>query len=157
MFYSTDISVTLWILNNNKKGGIKNGRKLRDRSGEILFVDLRTWNQNVYEKKFIKFTEEQIKDVCKIYFDWQSLEIKDSPAIYAKPELYYSAGFEELKEKGFSLVPSRYIEFVDRDTAMDYDLALKSAGITVGKLLKEQSENKERLIKAFKVLGYNAE
>ena len=46
MFYSTDTSVTLWILNQNKKGGIRNGRQLRNRENEVLFVDLRTWNQN---------------------------------------------------------------------------------------------------------------
>ena len=45
MFYSTDISVTVWIVNNNKKARTLN-RQLRDRTGEVLFVDLRTWNQN---------------------------------------------------------------------------------------------------------------
>lgn len=47
MFYTTDISVTLWILNNNKKAGTVNGRKVRSRKNEILFVDLRTWNENI--------------------------------------------------------------------------------------------------------------
>ena len=36
MFYSTDISVTLWIINNNKKARSLNGRQLRDRQGEDL-------------------------------------------------------------------------------------------------------------------------
>lgn len=157
MFYSTDISVTLWILNNNKKGSIKNGRKLRDRSGEILFVDLRTWSQNVYEKKFVRFTENQIKDICKIYFDWQTLATTAHPAAYAKPELYYSAGIEEISKKGFSLVPSRYIEFVDRDTEMDYDEALKTAGERVKALLNLQDINTKKLINAFKAIGYDAE
>lgn len=51
MFYSTEISVTLWILNQNKKGGFYHQRPLRNREHEILFIDLRTWNQNTYEKK----------------------------------------------------------------------------------------------------------
>jgi type I restriction enzyme M protein len=45
LFYTTDISVTLWILNKNKKvrsleinGNIKN---YRDRQKEVLFMDLR--------------------------------------------------------------------------------------------------------------------
>ena len=41
LFYTTDISVTLWILNQNKGGGRWHGRKLRKRTGEILFMDLR--------------------------------------------------------------------------------------------------------------------
>ncbi len=49
MFYTTDISVTMWIVNMNKKAGTVNGRKLRDRVGEVLFVDLRTWSENIEE------------------------------------------------------------------------------------------------------------
>jgi type I restriction enzyme M protein len=55
MFYSTDISVTLWILNNNKKARLHNGRQLRDRQGEVLFIDLRRWNENTYEKNTSSF------------------------------------------------------------------------------------------------------
>ncbi|MBR5801521.1 MAG: N-6 DNA methylase, partial [Alistipes sp.] len=157
MFYSTDISVTLWILNNNKRGGMWHGRNLRNREKEILFVDLRTWSQNIYEKKYVKLTEEQIADVCKIYFDWQTLDTAETPAKYEVPELYRSVGFEEIKSKNFSLVPSRYIEFVDRDTELDYDTALNTAGEKVRELLASQSENNKKLVDAFKVLGYDAE
>ena len=157
MFYSTDISVTLWILNNNKKGGLWHGRQLRDRSGEVLFVDLRTWNQNIYEKKFVRLSEEQIADVCKIYFDWQTLKTDDRPVNYAVPELYYSASSEEIKKEGFSLIPSRYIEFVDRDNAIDYDVILKTAGDSIRELLAAQKKNQESLVKAFKAIGYDAE
>ena len=120
-------------------------------------MDLRTWNQNIYEKKYVKFTQEQIQEVCNIYFGWQTLQTQDKPAKYAKDELYYSAGIKELEEKGFSLVPSRYIKFVDRDTEMDYKEALASAGVKVKELLKAQDENRSKLIEAFKAIGYDAE
>lgn len=122
MFYSTDISVTLWILNNNKKGGPRHGRMLRNREGEILFVDLRTWNDNIYEKKFVKLSEEQIAEVCKIYFDWQTTKVEN----YAKPELYYAAHIDEIREKGFSLVPSRYIEFVEKKSDLNWSDSLRT-------------------------------
>lgn len=153
MFYSTDISVTLWVLNNNKKGGPRHERMLRNREKEVLFVDLRTWNQNIYEKKYVKLSEEQIADVCKIYFDWQTTAEKGK---YAKPELYYSATLDEISQKGYSLVPSRYIEFVDRDTEMDYEEALKDAGAKVKDLLARQAKNREDLLNAFKTIGYDA-
>ncbi len=154
MFYSTDISVTLWILNNNKKGGPWHNRVLRDRTGEILFCDLRTWSNNIYEKKYVQLSDEQISEICKIYFDWQ---MNGAATTYAQPELYYSAGAAELKEKGYSLVPSRYIEFIDRDTELDYDTALWDAGSKVKELLNRQENNRSRLIKAFKTIGYDAE
>ena len=46
LFITTDISVTLWILNQNKKGGKYHGRNLRNREHEILFMDLRQWTEN---------------------------------------------------------------------------------------------------------------
>lgn len=150
MFYSTDISVTLWILNNNKRVGPWHGRQLRNREHEILFVDLRTWNQNVYEKKYVQLLPDQIADVCKIYFDWQTTGGEN----YAKPELFYSARIDEIREKNYSLVPSRYIEFVDRDIALDYKTALTQIGKQTSELLKLQSENAELLKHAFETLGY---
>lgn len=150
MFYSTDISVTLWILNNNKKGGPRHGRMLRNREGEVLFVDLRTWNQNIYEKKYVKLSEEQIAEVCKIYFDWATTDTEN----YAKPELYYAAHLDEIREKNFSLVPSRYIEFVDRDTEIDYQTALTEMSRQFDALKKRWDENEATLVNAFKVLGY---
>lgn len=45
MFYTTNISVTLWILNKNKTEHIRNigdvSRNYRNRKDEILFMDLR--------------------------------------------------------------------------------------------------------------------
>lgn len=153
MFYSTDISVTLWILNNNKKGGMRNGRLLRNRQGEVLFIDLRTWNKNIYEKKYVKLPEEQIQKVCDIYHTWQTTE-NDT---FAMPELYYAAKEEEIAEKSFSLVPSRYIEFVDRDAEMDYQSALLQMSKEYKALNERWEKNKSTLVDAFKELGYDAE
>lgn len=159
MFYSTDISVTLWILNNNKKGGVWHDRKLRDRSGEVLFVDLRSWNQNIYEKKFVRFSQEQIDKIHSIYITWQTLDndLMSLGPKYAQPELYYAATKHEIEANNWSLVPSRYIEFIDRDTELDYETVLQEAGSTVKELLRRQSENRQSLINAFKTLGYDAE
>ena len=158
MFYTTDTSVTLWILNQNKRGGLWHGRKLRDRTGEVLFVDLRTWNQNnstlktdKSKKTFVVFDEEQIRSICDIYTGWQTYEGKDC---YDKPELYHSASLAELEANNWSLTPSRYIKFVDRDSEMDYDSALKNAVSEMSALLKAQKANEVSLLEDFKILGY---
>ena len=61
LFYTTDISVTLWILNKNKKARDveKNGETIhyRDREREILFMDLRQMG-SPFEKKYVELTEE---------------------------------------------------------------------------------------------------
>ena len=73
---------------------------------------------------------------------------------WAKPELYYAAKKEEIAANRYSLVPSRYIEFVDRDTELDYQTALATAGAKVRELVERQQENQKNLLEAFKVLGY---
>ncbi len=59
----------------------------------------------------------------------------------------------ELAANNYSLVPSRYIEFVDRDTEIDYKTARKDAGAKTKELLERQAENARRLTEAFKALG----
>lgn len=152
MFYSTDISVTLWILNNNKRGGQWHGRQLRKRENEVLFIDLRTWSENIYEKKFVQFVPEQIQKVVDIYHKWQSTDTK--PMDYAEPELYRSVGLDEIEQNGWSLVPSRYIEFVDRDINLDYDAILTEASAKTKEIINRQIKNQEALKVAFAALGY---
>lgn len=110
MFWFTDIPVTIWILNNNKSGGTQKGQKLRNRTGEILFVDLSAWIQNVYEKKYVQLLPDQTAEVCKIYFDWQS----GHSGKYSKPELFYAAKLDEIRNNDYNLMPTRYIEFAEK-------------------------------------------
>lgn len=158
LFYATDISVTLWILNQNKKGGTHHGRKLRRRTGEILFMDLRQWTKNAVKgehKKKVELDSEQVCQAADIYFRWQS-EGTDG-RLYAEPELYRSVGISELERNDFTLVPSRYIEFVDRDSQIDYHKVLSTTASTVSELLKRQTENDKTLRQALKQLGYDCE
>ena len=76
---------------------------------------------------------------------------------YAEPELYYAAHRDEIQEKGYSLVPSRYIEFIDRDTEIDYKSALSEMSCKFDELKKRWDANETELINAFKVLGYGEE
>lgn len=158
LFITTDISVTLWILNQNKKGGMWHGRTQRNRSGEILFLDLRQWTENPVkgeQKKKVELKDDQIKRAAEIYFKWQA-EGTDG-ANYAVPELYRSVGLEELKKNDYSLVPSRYIEFVDKDSDIDYNKVLTKTASAVSGLLKRQKQNDETLRNALKQLGYECE
>jgi type I restriction enzyme M protein len=151
MFYSTDISVTLWIVNNNKKAKTLNGRQLRDRTGELLFVDLRTWSQNKYEKKFVTFDEKQIKDVKEIYNNWQDIDRKKYNDI---PELCKSVTKQQLAKKDFSLVPSKYIEFIDKDLSIDYEKEITRIKNEIKILIEEENKTQEKLLRAFKGIGY---
>ncbi len=155
MFYTTNISVTLWILNKNKKAHTieqpDNIRKYRDRQKEILFMDLRQIGIP-FEKKFIQFSDDDIKQITSTYHNWQQTDYKKT--YKDTPEFCYSAHLDEIEKKDFSLVPSKYIEFINRDENIDFDEKMKSLQLEFSQLLKSEEQSKKDLLKVFKELGY---
>lgn len=156
MFYTTDISVTLWILNNNKTERTlelpDTTRNYRDRQKEILFMDLRQIGEP-FEKKYTQFSDEQIKEITTTYHNWQQ---KDSN--YQNiPEYCYSATLEEIVKKDYSLVPSKYITFVNRDENIDFEDKMKALQNEFTDLLKTEEQSKQDLLGVFIELGYEIE
>lgn len=176
MFYTTDISVTLWIMNMNKKAGTVNGRKLRDRTHEILFMDLRTWNENVEEiiidkgkkKKKTVLTEKQIakvKETLNIWQDADTNEYSDIPEFCCSVKLYdadltneeRSAGVKTIESNDWSLISSKYIEFIDRDMEIDYEYEMKRIQAEMKEVLATEKKSQRMLEEAFRGIGYGIE
>ncbi|HBD94647.1 MAG: DNA methyltransferase [Spirochaetes bacterium RIFOXYB1_FULL_32_8] len=153
MFYTTNISVTLWILNKNKRPQTKQigdeTRNNRNREQEILFMDLRQIGEP-FEKKFIQFNQEHIIKVASTYHAWQQTD-KGYENI---PEFCYAASIEEIIKKDYSLVPSKYIEFVNRDENIDFDENMQAIQTEIATLLRAEEESKIELLNVFKELGY---
>ena len=151
LFYTTDISVTLWIVNKNKKIQTRKigdeTRNFRNREKEILFMDLRQMGIP-FEKKYTQFSDEDIQKVVSTYHQWQTKEIENIP------EFCYSASFDEVAKKDFSLVPSKYIEFVNRDENIDFDEKMQILQNEFAELLKAEATSKNDLLTVFKELGY---
>ena len=158
LFITTDISVTLWILNQNKKGGSYHGRELRNRTGEILFLDLRTWRDNPLkgeQKKKIMLDSGQIARAASIYHRWQ--ETGTDGATYAEPELYRSVSRSEIKAQDYSLVPSNYIAFIDHDLEIDYEQEMQRIQGEMRELLIREKASQKQLAAAFEGIGYGIE
>lgn len=158
LFITTDISVTFWILNQNKKGGKYHGRELRNREHEILFMDLRQWTENPVkgeQKKKVLLSSDQIQRVADIYHQWQS--VGTDGVNYASPELYKSVGIKEIKQNHWTLVPSKYIEFVDHDLEIDYPKEMTRIQKEMKELLASERNSQNKLVEAFKVIGYGIE
>jgi len=155
MFYTTDISVTLWVLNKNRKARTveQNGsiKKYRNRESEILFMDLRQMG-SPFEKKYTELTDDDRKAITDVYHNWQQ---EGYETTYKDvPEFCYSASKEEVAEKGYTLVPSRYIEFINRDENIDFDTKMKALQSELKDLLIAEEQSKKDLLSVFKELGY---
>ena len=158
LFITTDISVTLWILNQNKKGGDYHGRTLRNREHEILFMDLRTWTENPVKnenKKKVRLITEQIERAAEIYHTWQGEGVDGTK--YEVPELYRSVGVEEIKQNGWSLIPSKYIEFIDHDLEIDFPAEMRRIQQEMRDVLAKEKESQKMLEEAFRGIGYGVE
>ncbi|MEA1981728.1 MAG: N-6 DNA methylase, partial [candidate division Zixibacteria bacterium] len=146
---------TLWILNKNKKEITAHinsiDKKYRNREKEILFMDLRRWGSE-YEKKYVQLTEQDIEKVALNYHNWQQTDFETT--YKDVPEFCKSAKFEDIEANNFSLVPSKYIEFVDKDSGIDFDTEMKRIQTDFKTLLQEEKDSQNQLINAFKTLGY---
>lgn len=168
MFYTTDISVTLWIVNMNKKAGTVNGRQVRDRQGEILFMDLRTWDENIDEiviekgskKKKTVLTDTQIAKVKEVYNNWQSVDTslyQDVPEFCKSVKIFdkdAKNGEVTVQSKAYVLMPSKYIEFIDHDLDIDYKKEMARIQGEMKEVLKQEKQSQKMLEDAFKGIGY---
>ena len=174
LFITTDISVTLWILNQNKKGGAYHGRQLRNREHEILFMDLRTWTENPVKnenKKKVRLLSDRIEDesdeqlpgvvygqierAAEIYHTWQT-EGTDGNH-YEVPELYRSVDIAEIEKSDWSLIPSKYIKFIDHDLEIDFSTEMHRIQQEMREILVQEKQSQKMLKKAFKGIGYGIE
>ncbi|WP_422356740.1 N-6 DNA methylase [Roseivirga pacifica] len=156
MFYTTNISVTLWIINKNKKERAvqlpDETRQYRNRENEVLFLDLREIGEP-FEKKFIQFSPDHTSEIASTYHEWQKVdgEYED------KPEYSYAASKDEIIDKDYSLVPSKYIEFVNRDENVDFSEKMEALNGQFKELLEAEEKSKQDLLNVFKELGYEIE
>ena len=145
LFYTTDIGVTLWIISKNKNKGIReiNNKdvKVRDRSKEILFIDLRRTGQP-FEKKYIEFSDIDIKNISSVYHNW----IKEDNSYENIPEYCYSANLDEVRERNYSLVPSIYIEYKNTDEELNFELESENIYTNLKELFNNEVVLNEKIL-----------
>ena len=73
------------------------------------------------------------------------------------PELYRSVGIKEIEENGWSLVPSKYIEFIDHDLEIDFPAEMRRIQDEMRDLLAQEKESQKMLVDAFRGIGYGVE
>ncbi|MEI6799707.1 MAG: class I SAM-dependent DNA methyltransferase [Pseudomonadota bacterium] len=126
LFYSTQIPACLWFLAKDKSNGIAKGKKLRDRRGQVLFIDARKLGVMV-DRTRKEFTEADMAQIAETYHAWRLGEGYADIAGFCK-----SASLEEIRSHGHVLTPGRYVgaeaaeeddvPFIDRFTALQEKL-----------------------------------
>ena len=104
LFTNTQIPACIWFLTKNKtERTAASGRKLRDRKGEVLFIDAR--NLGYMKDRVLRdFTADDLNQVTETFHNWQTGENYEDEAGFVK-----SAKLEELQKHDYVLTPGRYV------------------------------------------------
>lgn len=106
LFYSTQIPACLWILAKGRSNGVVKKTKLRDRRGEVLFIDARKMGVLV-DRTRRELTDEEIGKIAATYHAWRGET--DAGEYSDIPGFCKTATLEEIRKHGHVLTPGRYV------------------------------------------------
>ncbi|MCG9229298.1 type I restriction-modification system subunit M [Vibrio diabolicus] len=109
LFTNTQIPACIWFLTKNKKARTdKSGRKLRDRKGEVLFIDAR--NLGYMKDRVLRdFTQDDIQKVADLYHAWKTGEEVNGVEYEDQAGFCKSSTLSDIKKHDFVLTPGRYV------------------------------------------------
>jgi type I restriction enzyme M protein len=139
LFYSTQIPVCLWFLARDKSNGIARNAKLRDRRGEILFIDARKLGHMV-DRTRKEFSDTDIEKITRAYHAWRGET--DAGAYEDVPGFCKSASVDDIRSHGHVLTPGRYVGAADVE---DDDLPFVERFAALEAKLIDQFADSDRL------------
>ena len=105
LFYGVAIACCLWFLTRNKKP-----KGMRDRSGEVLFIDARKIGIMV-DRVRRDFSNDDVLQISDTYHAWrgQSDAIERRGAYEDVSGFCYSASLDDIKTNDYMLTPGRFV------------------------------------------------
>jgi len=152
LFYSTQIPVSLWFVSRNKKNGKGlEGKPLRDRSGEILFIDARKLGF-MADRTHRDLSDEDLAKIKNAYHNWRG----DGTGTYEDVQGFRkSAKLEEVRSHGHVLTPGRYVGAEEaEDDGEPFEEKMKRLTTQLNEQFKENARLEAEIKSNLSKLGY---
>lgn len=108
LFYSTQIPACLWFLARNKNPG----KGLRERRGQVLFIDARKMGVLV-DRTRRELSADEIQTIARTYHAWRG---EAAAGQYADvPGFCKSATLEDIRQHGHVLTPGRFVGAAEQE------------------------------------------
>lgn len=137
LFTNTQIPACIWFLTKNKGARTAaSGRQLRDRKGEVLFIDAR--NLGYMKDRVLRdFSADDLNQITNAFHSWQMGEGYDDVAGFVK-----SAKLKDIQKHDHVLTPGRYVGAADAEEDNE-SFSEKMARLTAQ--LRAQFDESDRL------------
>lgn len=158
LFYSTQIPVCLWFLAKDRSGGLAAKNKLRDRRGEILFIDARKLGFMADRTHKDLDLEKDINYITCTYHSWRGEKV-DHPSFLNGyqdiPGFCKSIQLKEVQEHGYVLTPGRYVgsEEIEEEEGSFHEKMLELTKAFAEQMAKSQEIDSE-IRKQLARIGY---
>lgn len=152
LFYSTQIPVSLWFVSRNKRNGKGvEGKPLRDRSGEILFIDARKLGF-MSDRTHRDLSDDDLARITDTYHNWRG----DGTGTYEDVQGFCKrAKLEEVRTHGHVLTPGRYVGAEEvEDDGEPFEEKMKRLTAQLNEQFKESARLEAEIRNNLSKLGY---
>jgi len=161
LFYTTQIPVCLWFIARDKSGGQPSplaplpkgeGNRLRDRRGEVLFIDARKMGTLV-DRVHRDLSDGDITEIIRTYHAWRGEA--EAGEYEDKPGFCKSATLEEIKSHDDVLTPVRYVGAAElEDDGIPFEEKMTKLTATLYGQMREGAELDVVIRKNLEILGF---
>lgn len=137
LFYSTQIPVSLWIIN-----------KAKTQSRQTLFIDAREMGTMV-TRKLREFTDDDIAKVAQAFTDFREGKLEPVKGFCA------AVTTDDIAKQDYILTPGRYVGIADvEEDDEPFDEKMKRLTGELSELFKESDRLQEQIKKNLEAIGY---
>jgi type I restriction enzyme M protein len=168
LFYSTQIPACLWFITRDKSGKTPSPRlregggegRLRDRRGQVLFIDARKLGRLV-DRTHRELIDAEVSRVAGMYHLWRGEKsvrpehVEGRTTYEDVPGFCKSATLDEIRRHGHILTPGRYVgSEAQEDDGEPFEQKMTKLSAQLREQIREGNTLDAAIVANLKELGY---